>query len=85
MTNGEVAGQVYAKSGYISGTITLSGYLVTAERTAAFSMLLNNFALGGRDAQQMMEKIIAIVDRHYASTAPEAVARPQPAEPAIGG
>ncbi len=64
--NGELAGQLYAKSGYINGTISLSGYLVSGPHTVAFSMLLNNYANGGSDAKAMMEKIILAVDRHYA-------------------
>jgi D-alanyl-D-alanine carboxypeptidase/D-alanyl-D-alanine-endopeptidase (penicillin-binding protein 4) len=60
-------GQLRAKSGYISGVVSLSGYLSYDDgRVIAFSMILNNYDKGVPRAKEVMEKIIYAVDEHVA-------------------
>lgn len=62
----DLHGRLYGKSGYLAGTITLSGYLVLEDRVIAYSMLLNNYTNGGEEAKRMMERILIEVDDHFA-------------------
>lgn len=55
--------QLRAKSGYINGVVSLSGYLIRDERIVAFSMIVNNYHKGTAVPKQMMEKIISIADK----------------------
>lgn len=66
LNNNELTGHLYAKSGYVNGAWTLSGYLVLQDRTVAFSMLLNGFSGGGDQAKGLMDKILVAVDKHFA-------------------
>ncbi|MDH3584187.1 MAG: D-alanyl-D-alanine carboxypeptidase/D-alanyl-D-alanine-endopeptidase, partial [Phycisphaerae bacterium] len=70
-TDVKLVGEVYAKSGYISGVVALSGYLLhDDDRGIAFSMLLNDYHKSTYVAKKMMERIVAAADRHLAATAP---------------
>ena len=52
-----VRGSVYAKTGYINGVRSLSGYLITDERRIAFSMLMNNCVY----TKQMQDEILEVL------------------------
>ena len=73
-----LAGQLYAKSGYINSVSALSGYLVYPDRggkTLAFSIICNGFGTG--DARQLdnsnmkklQEQIVAMLDASVAQPA----------------
>ncbi|MHC4996059.1 MAG: D-alanyl-D-alanine carboxypeptidase [Planctomycetota bacterium] len=65
----DLDGRVYAKSGYISGVTTLSGYLVYPNKKIAFSMMLNKYHMGTASVKRMMENIIDTVDEHVTQSA----------------
>jgi len=53
---------VHAKSGYISGVCTLSGYIIFSEREPiVFSILVNDVKGTVRGAKTMQEKIVSVV------------------------
>lgn len=75
-----LAGAVYAKSGYINGVSALSGYLIypTARagarpRTIAFAILCNGFGSGNAreldngDMKQLQEALVALIDEDLAA------------------
>ena len=68
-SNVKLAGDVYAKSGYLNGVIALSGYLVVGERTVVFSILANDYRKGAHRVYAMTERIIADVDKAMAAEA----------------
>ena len=53
----DVRGKVFAKTGYINGVRSLSGYLITDNRKLAFSMLMNN----GTYTKQMQDEILEVL------------------------
>src|SRR5262249_29682455 len=55
-------GKVFAKTGYISGVSCLSGYVVKANRSWCFSILVNGLKGGAHEAKRLQE---AIGDRIY--------------------
>jgi D-alanyl-D-alanine carboxypeptidase/D-alanyl-D-alanine-endopeptidase (penicillin-binding protein 4) len=71
---------VLAKSGYLRGVYSLSGYVVhdATGRTIAFSIILNDVPQDGRagNAKPLHEKIVAEIDRYLTQTA---------GAPAVGG
>jgi D-alanyl-D-alanine carboxypeptidase/D-alanyl-D-alanine-endopeptidase (penicillin-binding protein 4) len=60
----KLSSRLRAKSGYISGVVCLSGYLLRDDRTIAFSMLVNDYHKSTTVPKQLMEKIVAAVDKH---------------------
>lgn len=62
----DMRGEVRAKSGYISGVVSLSGYITYDNRVIAFSMIVNNYDKGVWRAKDAMEKIIIAVDAELA-------------------
>jgi D-alanyl-D-alanine carboxypeptidase/D-alanyl-D-alanine-endopeptidase (penicillin-binding protein 4) len=62
---GELAGRVFAKTGYIRGVSTLSGFVQTRSGDwYAFSILFNNLPDGGVSAaRQAQERIVDALDR----------------------
>jgi len=71
-----VAGQVYAKSGYLKGVSALSGYLVhNAEtqqpRTVGFVLLFNDFKppVYVHQIKQAQDKLVRLLDEHLAQQA----------------
>ena len=54
-------GNVYAKTGYISGVSCLSGYVVKGRRVACFSVLTNGLAGGTSGAKRLQEEIAELV------------------------
>ncbi len=58
----DLAGRVFAKSGYVTGVSTLSGYLKTeAGEWFAFSILTNNISSAG-EAKAMQDAIVRAID-----------------------
>jgi len=68
--NVELAGRVRAKSGYLKGVISLSGYLTVGDKPLAFSMIVNDYYGSTYHIKQLMEKILAAVDADIASRQP---------------
>lgn len=68
--NVNLAGRVRAKTGYIKGVVSLSGYLTVGDHTVAFGMLLNDYYGSTAPVKKMMEKIVAAVDAHLAAQHP---------------
>ncbi|MFI4860767.1 MAG: D-alanyl-D-alanine carboxypeptidase/D-alanyl-D-alanine-endopeptidase [Phycisphaerales bacterium JB063] len=79
----DLAGEVYAKSGYLNGVSALSGYLVYpplraggSPRYIAFSIVCNGFGSGNarelsnRDMKRLQEEIVALIDAEVALAAP---------------
>ena len=54
LTDSSVQGKVFAKTGYINGVRSLSGFLFTDKRRYAFSMLMNNCVY----TKQMQDEIV---------------------------
>jgi D-alanyl-D-alanine carboxypeptidase/D-alanyl-D-alanine-endopeptidase (penicillin-binding protein 4) len=65
-----LAGRVRAKTGYIKGVVTLSGYLTVGDHAVAFGMLLNDYYGSTAPVKAMMEKIVAAVDARLAAQNP---------------
>jgi D-alanyl-D-alanine carboxypeptidase/D-alanyl-D-alanine-endopeptidase (penicillin-binding protein 4) len=60
----DLKGRVFAKSGYVSGVSSLSGYVRTRDNQwFAFSFLINKIA-GVADAKLVQEKIVRAIDSH---------------------
>lgn len=81
--NADLAGEVYAKSGYINSVSSLSGYLVYPPtraggrpRTIAFSILCNGFGNGNAreldngDMKQLQEALVTLIDEEMAAAQP---------------
>lgn len=83
-----LAGQVRAKSGYISGVSCLSGYVISpAGRTVAFSILVNDLKQGEVSiAKALHEEIVSIIDQYLAASDPRVVeGQEEEATPKMGG
>jgi len=66
--------KLYAKSGYINGVRTLSGYVVNPDtgHRVAFSVMLNNVKdRQSEDAKKLHEEVVRLADRWLASRARE--------------
>ncbi|MEO6315425.1 MAG: D-alanyl-D-alanine carboxypeptidase/D-alanyl-D-alanine-endopeptidase [Chitinophagaceae bacterium] len=60
------AGFIYAKTGYLTGVIALSGYLTTKKNKALiFSVIINNHQASGRSARRAVEKYLQGIRNHY--------------------
>ena len=57
LTDANVRGKVHAKTGYINGVRSLSGYLITDKRKLAFSMLMNDCVY----TKQMQDEILEVL------------------------
>ncbi len=56
------SGFIYAKTGSMSNTVALSGYLITKKnKTFIFSVIINNFEGSGRAGRRAIEKFIQAV------------------------
>jgi D-alanyl-D-alanine carboxypeptidase/D-alanyl-D-alanine-endopeptidase (penicillin-binding protein 4) len=65
----DLKGRVFAKSGYVAGVSSLSGYVRTRDNQwFAFSFLINKVA-GIADAKLVQEKIVRAIDSHAATLA----------------
>lgn len=65
----DLKGRVFAKSGYVAGVSSLSGYVRTRDNQwFAFSFLINKVAAIG-DAKLVQEKIVRAIDNHAATLA----------------
>lgn len=66
---------LYAKSGFITGVRTLSGYVVepATGRRVAFSVMLNNVRTEAQTAGalNLHEEVVRIIDRYLAASAPK--------------
>ncbi|MBI1373825.1 MAG: D-alanyl-D-alanine carboxypeptidase/D-alanyl-D-alanine-endopeptidase [Phycisphaera sp.] len=66
----DLHGEVYGKSGYISGVYALSGYVINGDRAVAFSCLVNNFRppSNGRyvTPKALFEQIVEAADDYLA-------------------
>lgn len=73
--NRELASDVRAKSGYISGVSCLSGYVISpAGRTIAFSVLVNDLKQGEVTiAKKLHEEIVEVIDAYLVSNDPRVV------------
>ena len=83
-----LAGQVRAKSGYISGVSCLSGYVISpAGRVVAFSILVNDLKQGEVSiAKALHEEIVSIIDQYLAASDPRVVeGQEEEATPKLGG
>ena len=59
---GDARGNVRAKTGYISGARTLSGYVTTASgRVLAFSLLCNNYTVSTSTVNQAQDEIVELL------------------------
>ena len=59
---GDARGNVRAKTGYISGARTLSGYVTTASgRTVAFSLLCNNYTVPTSAVNRAQDRIVELL------------------------
>lgn len=57
---------IYAKTGTLSNSVCLSGYLLTkSDKVLYFSFLLNNFTVGSEELKKEMEKILYMVHTRY--------------------
>lgn len=62
----EDAGFIFAKTGTISGVVTLSGYLITQKnRLLIFSVLINNHRGASQDIRKGIEKFLKEIRRKY--------------------
>ncbi len=62
---------VRAKSGYIRGVCSLSGYVTaTNGRTCSFSILINDLSLPLGNAQRFQEKLVALIARDLSKANP---------------
>lgn len=59
LTGADVRGKVFAKTGYINGVRSLSGYVITDKRRLAFSILMNNCVY----TKQMQDEIVEVLAR----------------------
>jgi D-alanyl-D-alanine carboxypeptidase/D-alanyl-D-alanine-endopeptidase (penicillin-binding protein 4) len=58
----ELAGQIYAKTGTLSGVVALSGYLYTRQnRLLVYSVLVNNHQASATAVRRAVEKFLASV------------------------
>jgi len=68
--NRKLAGNVHAKTGFISGVQSLSGYVTSAngQRRAAYSVIINNTnkAAAGAKVKEFHEDVVQAVDRYLA-------------------
>ncbi len=62
----EDSGFIYAKTGTISGAVSLSGYLITKKNnTLIFSVLVNNSRSGTADIRRKVEELLSFVRFRY--------------------
>ena len=60
--SGDARGNVHAKTGYISGARTLSGYVTSASgHTIAFSLLCNNYTVSTSTVNQAQDRIVEML------------------------
>lgn len=72
-TSGELESDIYAKSGYLTGTYSLSGVLIhpTTRQRVAFSIMLNDVKSGAnsRNAKPLIDSIVEEIDELMAQRA----------------
>jgi len=64
-----VESTVYGKSGYLNGVLALSGYVVSEDRTLAFSILINDYDKAVYIGKRMMDRMVSEIDRELTGAA----------------
>lgn len=65
LTNDGITAKIYAKSGYLRHTISLSGYLIYPDRAVSFSVMLNDYKRPVYLGKKLIDDILIQTDRHF--------------------
>ena len=65
LTDKKIKAKIYAKSGYLRQTITLSGYMIYPDRTLTFSILLNDYKRPVYLGKKLIDDIVKATDKYY--------------------
>ena len=64
LINSSVAGNLWGKTGTLTGVSSLSGYIIDNKNpTIVFSILVNNSDLKNKKIRQAIDEIIVIIDQ----------------------
>ncbi len=67
---GKIVGRVLAKSGYLKGVLSLSGYIEHDHRAVAFAIILNDYTGPVHNGKALIDKIVREIDAELVRTAP---------------
>lgn len=65
LTDNGITAKIYAKSGYLRHTISLSGYLIYPDRAVSFSVMLNDYKRPVYLGKKLIDDILKQTDKHF--------------------